>query len=299
MSAGNDSFRSGFAAIVGRPNVGKSTLLNTLIGEKIAIVSNRPQTTRNQILGFLNTDNSQIVFIDTPGYHKPRTKLGDYMVQTIHDAMDGIDVLLALVDCTNITARDRELIHELGGRKVRKLLLINKIDLLAPKDLLGIIESFRSEGFDEIYPISAKDGDGIEEVKADLQSHLPLGPKYYPDDTATSQTERQICAEIVREKALRNLREEVPHGIGVEINDFKETESLITIYATLFCEKESHKWIIIGKDGSMLKKIGTEARTDIESLLGAHVNLQLWVKIRPDWRNNDADLRNLGYVSDK
>jgi len=295
----NNAFHSGFAAIVGRPNVGKSTLLNALIGEKIAIVSNRPQTTRNQILGFLNTENSQIVFIDTPGYHRPRTKLGDYMIKTIQDALDGIDVMLTLVDCTNITERDRELVHQMAEKKVRKLLLINKTDLVAPKDLLGIIESFKGEGYDEIYPISAKNGDGLEEVKRDLNAHLPVGPKYYPDDSVTSQTERQICAEMIREKALRNLREEVPHGIGVEITDFKETDTLITIYATIYCEKDSHKWIIIGKNGAMLKTIGTEARHDMEALLGAHINLQLWVKVRPDWRNNDADLKNLGYVSDK
>ena len=294
-----NTFHSGFAVIVGRPNTGKSTLLNALIGEKIAIVSNRPQTTRNQIIGILNRPDRQLVFVDTPGVHTPRTKLGNYMVQTIQDAMEGIDLLLALVDVTAIGHGDRELVRSLGEKKCRKLLLLNKIDLVEPQKLLGIIDSFKDQGYDEIYPISAKEGDGLDMVREDLLSHLPAGPKYYPDDIVTSQTERQVCAELSREKALRNLRDEVPHGIGVEIVRFQETDTMITIYANLFCEKDSHKWIIIGKGGSMIKLIGTEARKELEDLLGIKINLQLWVKIRPDWRNNAQDLKDLGYVSDK
>ncbi len=292
-------FHSGFAVLVGRPNTGKSTLLNTLIGEKIAIVSNRPQTTRNQIVGILNQEDRQLVFVDTPGVHTPRTKLGNYMIQSVQDALEGIDLLLALVDVTAIGPKDRELVQSLSEKKCRKLLLLNKIDLVEPRKLLGIIDSFKDLGYDEIYPISAKDGDGVDAVRQDLLSHLPVGPKYYPDDMVTSQTERQICAEIIREKALRNLRDEVPHGIGVEIASFKETDTLITIYANLFCEKDSHKWIIIGKGGSMIKEIGSEARKEIEDILGIRINLQLWVKVRPDWRNNAQDLKDLGYVSDK
>ncbi len=292
-------FRSGFAVIAGRPNVGKSTLLNAMIGEKIAIVSDRPQTTRNAIVGILNTPSSQLVFVDTPGHHTPRTRLGSYMMQAWQDAMQGIDVLLVLLDVTAIGPKDRELVRELGKKKCRKLLILNKIDLTEPQKLLSVIEGFRDAGYDEIYPVSARTGDGLAEVKEDLLSHLPEGPKYYPDDSVTSQTERQICAEIIREKALRNLRDEVPHGIGVEIARFHETDSLITVYADIYCEKDSHKWIIIGKGGSMIKLIGSQAREDMESLLGIKVNLQLWVKVRPDWRNNASALKDLGYTSDK
>lgn len=292
-------FRSGFAVIAGRPNVGKSTLLNALIGEKIAIVSDRPQTTRNSIVGILNGEDSQLVFVDTPGYHTPRTKLGNYMMQAWQDAMQGIDVLLALADVTAIGPKDRQLIHELGQKKCRKLLLLNKIDLVEKQALLSIIESFKNEGYDEIYPISAKDGEGLDLLREDLLAHLPEGPRYYPDDSITSQTERQIASEIIREKALRNLRDEVPHGIGVEIVRFQESDRLVTIYANIFCEKDSHKWIIIGKGGSMIRLIGTQAKQDIESLLGTQVNLQLWVKVRPDWRNNLADLKDLGYNPEK
>ncbi len=292
-------FRSGFAVIAGRPNVGKSTLLNALIGEKIAIVSDRPQTTRNSIVGILNGPDSQLVFVDTPGYHTPRTKLGSYMMQAWQDAMQGIDALLVLADVTAIGPKDRQLIHELGLKKCRKLLLLNKIDLVEKQTLLSVIESFKNEGYDEIYPISARDDEGVDALREDLLAHLPEGPRYYPDDSITSQTERQIAGEIIREKALRNLRDEVPHGIGVEIIRFQESDRLVTIYANIFCEKDSHKWIIIGKGGSMIRLIGTQARQDIESLLGTQVNLQLWVKVRPDWRNNLADLKDLGYNSDK
>ena len=298
MKAEN-TFRSGFVAIVGRPNVGKSTLLNRIIGEKIAIVSNRPQTTRNTILGIYNAPDVQIVFMDTPGYHQPKTRLGNYMVQSIQDALEGIETMMVLTDTSNCREKDADFISEMSEKKCRKLLVLNKIDLVEPKDLLGIIQRFRDLGYDEIYPVSAKTGDGIDELLQDLTSHLPKGPKYYPDDMITDQPERAICAEIIREKALLNLTDEVPHGIGVEILSFNASDTLIEIHATIYCERDSHKAIIIGKNGSKIKEIGSQSRHDIEQLLNTHVNLQLWVKVRQDWRNNPLDLKTLGYIKQK
>lgn len=293
-------FHSGFATIVGRPNVGKSTLLNTLVGEKVAIVSNRPQTTRNRVMGVMGGDNSQIVFVDTPGMHTPRTKLGEFMVKSIEDAMEGIDALLVLVDVTAIGPHDRSIVAEMSKKKVYKLLVLNKIDLVEPKDLLSIIDSFKDAGYDGIMPISAKTGDGVDQIRSELTAHLPVGPKYFPDDMLTDQPERDICAELIREKALRNLRDEVPHGVGVEMMAMKkENDNFMEIDATIYCERASHKGIIIGKRGSMLQKIGQEARQDIEALLGLHVNLQLWVKVRPGWRDSAEDLKNLGYVQNR
>lgn len=293
-------FHSGFATIVGRPNVGKSTLLNTLVGEKVAIVSNRPQTTRNRVMGVMGGDNSQIVFVDTPGMHTPRTKLGEFMVKSIEDAMEGIDALLVLVDVTAIGPHDRSIVEQMSKKKVYKLLVLNKIDLVEPKDLLSIIDSFKNAGYDGIMPISAKTGDGVDQIRSELTAHLPVGPKYFPDDMLTDQPERDICAELIREKALRNLRDEVPHGVGVEMMAMKkENENFMEIDATIYCERASHKGIIIGKRGSMLQKIGQEARQDIEALLGLHVNLQLWVKVRPGWRDSAEDLKTLGYVQNR
>ncbi|MBQ9944366.1 MAG: GTPase Era [Clostridia bacterium] len=293
-------FHSGFATIVGRPNVGKSTLLNTLVGEKVAIVSNRPQTTRNRVMGVMGGDNSQIVFVDTPGMHTPRTKLGEFMVKSIEDAMEGIDALLVLVDVTAIGPHDRSIVEQMSKKKVYKLLVLNKIDLVEPKDLLSIIDSFKNAGYDGIMPISAKTGDGVDQIRSELTAHLPVGPKYFPDDMLTDQPERDICAELIREKALRNLRDEVPHGVGVEMMAMKkENDNFMEIDATIYCERASHKGIIIGKRGSMLQKIGQEARQDIEALLGLHVNLQLWVKVRPGWRDSAEDLKTLGYVQNR
>ncbi|MBR3904464.1 MAG: GTPase Era [Clostridia bacterium] len=293
-------FHSGFATIVGRPNVGKSTLLNTLVGEKVAIVSNRPQTTRNRVMGVMGGENSQIVFVDTPGMHTPRTKLGEFMVKSIEEAMEGIDALLVLVDVTAIGPHDRSIVEQMSRKKVYKLLVLNKIDLVEPKDLLGIIDSFKNAGYDGIMPISAKTGDGVEQIRNELEAHLPVGPKYFPDDMLTDQPERDICAELIREKALRNLRDEVPHGVGVEMMAMKkENDNFMEIDATIYCERASHKGIIIGKQGSMLQKIGREARQDIEALLGLHVNLQLWVKVRPGWRDSADDLKTLGYVQNR
>lgn len=291
-------FHSGFVTIVGRPNVGKSTLMNALVGEKVAIVSNRPQTTRNRIMGVMTRPECQIVFLDTPGIHNPRTRLGEYMMQSVRDAMDGMDGMLVLVDATQVGEQDRKIVQEMSSRKVPKILALNKIDLLPKEKLLALMESFAQCGYDEIIPISAKTGDGVEELAKALIAKLPEGPKYFPDDMMTDQPERQICAEMIREKALLHLRDEVPHGIGVEMMAMnKESDDFMEIHATIYCEREAHKGIIIGKHGAMLQLIGSEARRDIEQLLGLHVNLKLWVKVRPDWRNRMDDLRTLGYES--
>ena len=291
-------FRSGFVTIVGRPNVGKSTLMNALVGEKVAIVSNRPQTTRNRIMGVMTRDDWQMVFLDTPGIHTPRTKLGNYMMQSVREAMDGMDGMMVLVDATAVGEHDRSIVKEMASKKVPKVLLLNKIDLLAPEKLLALIASFADSGYDAIIPISAKTGDGLEELTRVMAGKLPEGPKYFPDDMMTDQPERLIVAEMIREKALLHLRDEVPHGIGVEIMGMiKESDDFMEIHATIYCERDAHKGIIIGKRGAMLQQIGTEARRDIENLLDLHVNLKLWVKVRPDWRNRMDDLRTLGYES--
>ena len=289
-------FRSGFVTIVGRPNVGKSTLMNALVGEKVAIVSNRPQTTRNRIMGVMTRDDWQMVFLDTPGIHTPRTKLGNYMMQSVREAMDGMDGMMVLVDATAIGEHDRTIVRDMAEKKVPKVLLLNKIDLLPREKLLGIIASFADCGYDAIIPISARTGDGLEQLTEAMVSRLPEGPKYFPDDMMTDQPERLIVAEMIREKALLHLRDEVPHGIGVEMMAMtKESDDFMEIHATLYCERDAHKGIIIGKRGAMLQLIGSEARKDIEALLGLHVNLKLWVKVRPDWRNRMDDLRTLGY----
>ena len=289
---------SGFAAIVGRPNVGKSTMMNAMVGEKVAIVSNRPQTTRNRIMGVATDPDWQIVFLDTPGLHKPRTKLGEYMVKSVEDAMEGIDVLLVLVDVSDIGPQDRAIVTEMASRRVKKILVLNKTDLVDEARLMAAIASFSDAGYDAIIPLSARSGKGMDELRRVIVSYLPEGPKYFPDDMMTDQPERLICAEIIREKALMHLRDEVPHGIGVEMMAInKLSDSLTEIHATIYCERASHKGIIIGKQGAMLRTIGAEARRDIEGLLGTKVNLQLWVKVREDWRNRMDDLRTLGYES--
>lgn len=291
-------FLSGFAAIVGRPNVGKSTMMNAMVGEKVAIVSNRPQTTRNRIMGVATDPDWQIVFLDTPGLHKPRTKLGEYMVKSVEDAMEGIDVLLVLVDVSDIGPQDRAIVTEMASRRVKKILVLNKTDLVDEAKLMAAIASFSDAGYDAIIPLSARSGKGMDELRRVIVSYLPEGPKYFPDDMMTDQPERLICAEIIREKALLHLRDEVPHGIGVEMMAInKLSDSLTEIHATIYCERASHKGIIIGKQGAMLRTIGAEARRDIEGLLGTKVNLQLWVKVREGWRNRMDDLRTLGYES--
>ncbi len=295
-----NDFHSGFAAIVGRPNVGKSTLMNAMVGEKVAIVSSKPQTTRNRIMGVATGGEHdkgwQIVFLDTPGLHKPRTKLGEYMVKSVQNAMEGIDVLLVMVDAGDIGPQDRAIVQDMAARDVRKILVLNKIDTIDEARLFIALASFKDAKYDEIIPISARTGHGLDELKRLIVSELPIGPKYFPDDMMTDQPERVICAEIIREKALLHLRDEVPHGIGVEMMAINRiSDQLTEIHATIYCERASHKGIIIGKQGTMLRTIGAEARQDIEKLLGTKVNLQLWVKVREDWRNRLEDLRTLGY----
>jgi len=292
----DSAFHSGFVTIIGRPNVGKSTLMNAIIGQKISIVSNRPQTTRSRIMGVYSSPESQIVFLDTPGVHDPRTKLGEYMMHSVQDAMEGIDCILLLLDVTHMTSEDLLLAQKMLKKKTPCVAALNKIDLIRPDQILPVTAKIAELGFREIVPVSARTKNGLDDLLSCLNRHLPVGPQYFPDDMITDQPERILCAEIIREKALRHLRDEVPHGIGVEMMKIEEKNAGLTeIHATIYCEREAHKRIIIGKQGAMLRTIGTEARADIESLLDTHVNLQLWVKVRTDWRNNPSELRNLGY----
>ena len=298
MNQKEKKYHSGFVTIIGRPNVGKSSLMNKMIGEKIAIVSSKPQTTRSRIMGVLSGEDHQIVFLDTPGIHDPRTKLGEYMMHSVRDAMDGMDAVLVLFDVTHITENDLRVAEGMKEKKVPVILALNKIDLATPEQILAATAKTAEIGFEEIIPVSARTGDGVEELIKSLENHLPEGPQYFPEDMITDQPERILCAEIIREKALRHLRDEVPHGIGVEIMKIEAlSDKLTEINATVYCERAAHKGIIIGKNGTMLQTIGTEARLDIEKLMDTHINLKLWVKIRPDWRNNASDLKNLGYDS--
>lgn len=290
------SFRSGFVAILGRPNVGKSSIMNRFVGEKVAIVSNHPQTTRSRLLGVATHADWQIVFVDTPGLHKPRTKLGQYMVKAANDAREGVDAVLCVVDGQFIGAGDRAILEDVAKMGCPKFLAVNKIDLCEPEELMPQLQKLNDLGFDQIVCVSARRGDRMDELLSMLVSAMPEGPKYFPDDMMTDQPERVLCAEIIREKALWNLRDEVPHGVGVEMLSIKEVRPGLTeIHANIYCERASHKSIIIGKQGAMLGKIGSEARRDIEKLLNTHVSLKLWVKVREDWRNRAGDLRALGY----
>ena len=290
------TFRSGFVAILGRPNVGKSSIMNRFVGEKVAIVSNHPQTTRSRLLGVATHPEWQIVFVDTPGLHKPRTKLGEYMVKAANDAREGVDAVLAVVDGQYIGAGDRAILEDVAQMSCPKFLAVNKIDLCNPEKLMPELQKLNDCGFDQIVCVSARRGDRMDELLAMLAAAMPEGPKYFPDDMMTDQPERVLCAEIIREKALWNLRDEVPHGVGVEMLSIKEVRPGLTeIHANIYCERASHKSIIIGRQGSMLGKIGSEARRDIERLLGTQVLLKLWVKVREDWRNRAGDLRALGY----
>jgi len=289
-------FRSGFVAILGRPNVGKSSLMNRFVGEKVAIVSNHPQTTRNKLLGVATGEDWQIVFVDTPGLHKPRTKLGEYMMKSADEAREGVDAVLAVVDGQRIGDGDRAVLADVSQMKCPKFLAVNKIDVVTPEKLMPQLATLNDCGFDTICSVSARTGQNTDELLRLLIEAMPEGPKYFPDDMITDQPERVMCAEIIREKALHNLRDEIPHGVGVEMLQIKKVgPNLTEIHANVYCERASHKSIIIGKQGSMLSKIGSEARTDIERLLGTKVMLKLWVKIREGWRNRAGDLRALGY----
>ncbi|MBQ3864530.1 MAG: GTPase Era [Clostridia bacterium] len=291
------NYKSGFIPILGRPNVGKSTLMNAFVGEKVAIVSPKAQTTRSRIMGVVTSEDWQIVFLDTPGLHEPRTKLGEYMVKATRDALDEMDLLLIMVDASDIREYDRKLVEKYSHAKVKKILAVNKCDLVSKETLAGVIASFAQYPLDEIVPVSALQGDGMETLRTLMVEALPEGPQYFPDDMITDQPERIMIAEIIREKALRHLNDEVPHGIGVEILKIEGqgTGKTVTVHANIICEKDTHKGIIIGRRGSMIGQIGQEARADIEKLLDAHVNLQLWVKVRTDWRNRAEDLKTLGY----
>ena len=292
----SQKFRSGFVAIMGRPNVGKSSLLNRFVGEHVAIVSNHPQTTRNKLLGVATGEDWQIVFVDTPGIHKPRTRLGEYLMKSAEDAREGVDAVLAVVDAQRIGDGDRAVLADLSRMSCPKFLAVNKIDLVTPEKLMPQLATLNDCGFDTIASVSARTGKNVDELLRLLIDAMPEGPKYFPDDMITDQPERVMCAEIIREKALRNLRDEIPHGVGVEMLQIKKVSDTLTeIHANVYCERASHKSIIIGKQGAMLSKIGSEARADIERLLGTKVMLKLWVKVREGWRNRDSDLRALGY----
>jgi len=290
---------TGFAALVGRPNVGKSTLMNGMIGEKISIMSDRPQTTRNKIMGILSANRAQIMFLDTPGIHKPMHKLGEYMNQAAIGALNQVDVILFVVDaCEKKGAGEKFIIEHLKKIHTPVLLVVNKIDKLDDKSkLLGIINSYKDDlAYSAIIPVSALQQEGFAELQEEIVRHLPEGPSLFPEDELTDQPMRVIAAEMIREKALRNTHDEVPHAIAVEIDEFKErTNGNIFIRATIFVERESQKGIVIGANGNLLKKIGQEARQDIENLTGCGVFLDLWVKVQSDWRNKSKMLKELGY----
>lgn len=289
--------KSGFATLIGRPNVGKSTLMNALIGQKIAITSNRPQTTRNKIRTVYTSEEGQIVFLDTPGIHKAKNKLGDYMVNVAERTISEVDVIVWLVEPTDyIGAGEQHIIEQLKKTKTPIILVINKIDTVKKELLLTYIDVYRKQlDFAEIVPVSALKKDGLEILLECIMKYLPYGEPFYDEETVTDQPMRQIVAELIREKALKCLEEEVPHGIAVTIEMMKFKKRIVDIEATIVCERESHKGIIIGKQGNMLKKIGSMARADIEELVENQVNLKLWVKVKKDWRDSDYLLKNFGY----
>ena len=291
-------YKSGFVTLIGRPNVGKSTLMNQLIGQKIAIPSNKPPTTRNRIQTVLTTDDGQIVFVDTPGIHKAKNKLGEYMVNVAERTLNEVDVVLWLVEPTTfIGAGEQHIISQLKKVTTPVVLVINKIDSVKKEDVLPAIAAYKDVyDFAEIVPVSARNGDNTDELVKVIMKYLPYGPQFYDEDTITDQPERQIVAELIREKALRLLDDEIPHGIAVVIEQMKErSNGIIDIEASIVCERESHKGIIIGKGGSMLKKIGTVARREIENMMETKVNLQLWVKVRKEWRDSELYMKNYGY----
>ena len=291
--------KSAMITLCGRPNVGKSTLTNALVGEKVAIVSNKPQTTRNRITAIVERGDTQFVLLDTPGFHKPRTRLGDYMVNVVKESVADVDCVLLLVEpVAAIGPQEAALIERLEQTRAPAILVINKIDTVDKTRLLEVMAVYsQAYPFDAIVPLSAKTGDGLAVLLEELDKYAEEGPHLFPDDMITDQPERQICAELVREKLLQCLDKEIPHGTAVEISRFAEREDgVVEIEATIFCEKDSHKGIIIGKKGAMLKKIGELARTDMEAFLGTKVFLQTWVKVKQNWRDSMAQLRNFGYT---
>lgn len=293
----NEKHKSGFVALIGRPNVGKSTLMNSLIGQKIAITSKKPQTTRNRIQTVYTSEEGQIVFVDTPGIHKAKNKLGDYMVNIAERSLKEVDVILWLVEPTDyIGAGEQHILEQLKKVKTPVILVMNKIDTVKREQLLGYIDAYRKEmDFAEIVPVSALKDDNTETLIQQIMKYLPYGPAFYDEDTITDQPMRQIVAELIREKVLRSIDEEIPHGVAVTIEAMKYSKRIVDIDATIICERDSHKGIIIGKGGAMLKKIGSMARPEIEDLLEMHVNLQLWVKVKKDWRDSDFLIKNFGY----
>ena len=294
-----ENYKSGFVALIGRPNVGKSTLMNRLIGQKIAITSNKPQTTRNKIQTVYTCDEGQIVFLDTPGIHKAKNKLGEYMVTVAQRTLKEVDVIVWLVEPdTAVGGGDRRIAEQLSMVKVPVILVINKTDTIKKEQVAQSIEAYRRIGhFEEIIATSALRGNNTHDVIDAIFKYLPYGPQYYDEDTVTDQPQRQIVAELIREKALHAMNEEVPHGIAVAIDRMKERSDgrIVDIDATIICERDSHKGIIIGKQGAMLKKIGTNARFEIERMLEQKVNLKLWVKVKKDWRDSDFLVKNFGY----
>ena len=294
--------RSGMISIVGRPNVGKSTLTNALVGEKIAIVTNKPQTTRNRICAIVNRGECQYVFMDTPGLHRARTRLGEYMVGVVKESVADVDAVLLLVEpIPNVGAPEAELMERIQALGVPAVLVINKIDTVEKEKLLSVMQTYQAaHDFQAIVPISAKTGEGVEELLDLLAAYLPEGPQLFPEDMVTDQPERQVCAEIIREKLLLCLDKEIPHGTAVELTKFSERidSGIIDIDATIFCEKASHKGIIIGKSGAMLKKISSLARKDIETFMGAKVYLETWVKVKENWRDNVNFIHDVGYRED-
>ncbi|MBE6903397.1 MAG: GTPase Era [Ruminococcaceae bacterium] len=297
----NYTKKSGFVTIAGRANVGKSTLLNLLVGEKVAIVSHRPQTTRNSITGILNTDTAQIVFVDTPGMHKPKTKLSEFMVKNIKEALTDTDIVLFVVEPKNSASEiDLSLLESFKASGQQVILIINKTDTISATEVAELITTFNSLfDFASIIPTSAKGGKDRELIISEIEKLLLPGAIFFPEDMITDQPEKQIAAEIIREKALKSLSDEIPHGIAVEIESFKEREEsdILDISAVIYCERQSHKGIIIGKNGKMLKLIGSRAREDMERFFDCRVNLQCWVKDKGDWRNNDRMLKNFGYTN--
>lgn len=294
-------YKSGFVTLIGRPNVGKSTLMNHLIGQKIAITSNKPQTTRNRIQTVLTTEEGQIVFVDTPGIHKAKNKLGEYMVNVAERTLNEVDVVVWLVEpSTFIGAGEKHIIEQLKKVKTPVVLVINKVDMVKREEVFAFIDAYQKQyDFAAIVPVSARTGENTDELIKVLFQYLPYGPQFYDEDTITDQPQRQIVAEIIREKALHALNEEIPHGIAVAIDRMEFKRKIVNIDATIICERDSHKGIIIGKQGAMLKKIGTNARFEMEKLLEMQVNLKLWVKVKKDWRDSDFLIKNFGYTKDE